>query len=107
MEFTDLNKACPKDENKACPTADHKRISFMDARAGYHQIPLIESDQKKTMFFTPRWIYCYMVMSFGLKNAGATYHCLMNKIFNQQLSITMEVYIDDMLVKSRKGSNHL
>ena len=88
-------------------TAGHKRITFMDARAGYHQIPLHEPDQEKTAFIMPRGIYCYTVMPFGLKNAGVTYQRLMNKIFKHLLGQTIEVYIDDMLVKSKESADHL
>ncbi|XXG88271.1 hypothetical protein AAC387_Pa12g0504 [Persea americana] len=80
VDFTDLNKACPKDsfllpkiDQLIDATAGHDSMSFLDAYRGYHQIPLFESDQEKTTFITPRGTYCYKVMPFGLKNAGATY----------------------------------
>ena len=64
-------------------------------------------DQEKMSFITNRGIYCYKVMPFGLKNAGATYQRLFNKMFNEHLGKTMEVYIDDMLVKSLKKEDHV
>ena len=72
-------------------------LSFMDAFSGYHQIQLHLEDQEKTSFVTSQGTYCYNVMPFGLKNAGATYQRLVNKMFKEQIGDTMEVYIDDML----------
>ncbi|KAG1338806.1 putative RNA-directed DNA polymerase [Cocos nucifera] len=57
-------------------------------------------DEEKTAFVTDRDLYCYRVMPFGLKNTGATYRCLVNKIFKEQIGRNMEMYVDDMLVKS-------
>ena len=80
VDFTDLNKACPKDDyplpkidRLVDSTAGHALLSFMDANAGYHQIPLATEDQPHTAFITNAGVYCYKVMPFGLKNAGATY----------------------------------
>ncbi|KAL0445858.1 UNVERIFIED_CONTAM: Retrovirus-related Pol polyprotein from transposon gypsy [Sesamum latifolium] len=80
---------------------------MMDAYQGYHQIFMAEEDRIKTSFITDRGIYCYNVMPFGLKNAGATYQRLVNKMFKDQIGSTMEVYVDDMLVKSMKEVDHL
>ena len=65
------------------------------------------SDQEKTAFITPRGAYCYKVMPFGLKNAGATYQRMMTTMFGSQIGKTVEVYIDDMLVKSVRKEDHL
>ena len=80
MDFTNPNKACPKEsfplpkiDQLIDATAGHNRMMFLDAYRGYHQIPLFEPDQDKTTFITPQGTYCYKVMPFGLKNAGATY----------------------------------
>ena len=107
IDFTDLNKACPKDsfplphiDILVDATAGHKLLSFMDAFSGYYQILMHPNDQEKTAFITERGIFCYKVMPFGLKNASATYQRLVNKMFADYLGDTMEVYIDDMLVKS-------
>ncbi|KAL2253428.1 UNVERIFIED_CONTAM: Retrovirus-related Pol polyprotein from transposon 17.6 [Sesamum indicum] len=113
-DFTDLNKACPKDPY-SLPRIDvlvdsiagYKIFSMMDAYQGYHQIYMATEDRIKTSFVTDRGIFCYNVMPFGLKNAGATYQRLVNKMFAQQIGKTMEVYVDDMLVKSHKPDEHL
>ena len=88
-------------------TVRHEMLSFMDAFSGYHQIQMDPSDQEKTAFVTSQGTYCYKVMPFGLKNAGATYQRLVNKMFKDQIGDTMEVYIDDMLVKSRLKTDHV
>ncbi|XP_038688375.1 uncharacterized protein LOC119987518 [Tripterygium wilfordii] len=88
-------------------TAGHELLSFMDAFSGYNQILMHPDDQEKTAFVTERGIFCYKVMPFGLKNAGATYQRLVNRMFAGLLGDTMEVYIDDMLVKSLVAEQHL
>ena len=65
------------------------------------------ADQEKTSFFTSQGLFCYKVMSFGHKNVGATYQRLMNKMFAHQIGRNVQVYVDDMLVKSRREDNHL
>uniref|UniRef100_A0A2N9IRH8 Reverse transcriptase domain-containing protein n=1 Tax=Fagus sylvatica TaxID=28930 RepID=A0A2N9IRH8_FAGSY len=114
VDFTDLNKACPKDpfplpkiDQLVDSTAGHERMSFLDAFQGYHQIALRKEDQEKTAFITPRGIFCYKVMPFGLKNAGATYQRMVTKMFSELLGKTVEVYIDDMVVKSIKSTDHV
>nr|GEW20702.1 reverse transcriptase domain-containing protein [Tanacetum cinerariifolium] len=73
---------------------------FLDAYKGYHQIQLAEPDEEKTAFHTGQGVYCYTKMPFGLKNAGATYQRLMDKAFDSQIGRNIEVYIDDLVVKS-------
>ncbi|KFK44296.1 hypothetical protein AALP_AA1G239700 [Arabis alpina] len=114
VDFTDLNKACPKDsfplphiDRLVEATAGNKLLTFMDAFSGYNQILMHPEDREKTAFITDRGCYCYKVMPFGLKNAGATYQRLVNKMFQDQLGKTMEVYIDDMLVKSLEEKDHI
>ena len=68
---------------------------------------MAKEDQEKTAFITSQGLYCYKVMSFGLKNAGATYQRLVNKMFSQQIGRNMEVYVDDMLIKSKEELTHL
>ena len=114
IDFTDINRACPKD---SCPlpridlivdsTAGHELLSFMDAFSSYNQINMDPSDQEKTSFVTGQGTYYYRVMPFGLKNAGATYQRLVNRMFQKQIGTFMEVYIDDMLVKSIKAELHI
>ncbi|CAL2239067.1 unnamed protein product [Prunus armeniaca] len=73
----------------------------MDAYSGYNQIFMDPADSEHTAFITDRGLYCYNVMPFGLKNAGATYQRLVNRIFAKHIGGIMEVYVDDMLVKNR------
>uniref|UniRef100_A0A2N9IT33 Uncharacterized protein n=1 Tax=Fagus sylvatica TaxID=28930 RepID=A0A2N9IT33_FAGSY len=114
VDFTDINKACPKDsfplpriDQLVDSTAGHRLLTFMDAFSGYNQIMMDESDQEKTSFITSKGLFCYRVMPFGLKNAGATYQRLMNKMFHHQIGRNMEVYVDDMLVKTKDDMKHL
>ena len=114
VKFTDLNKALPKDsfllpriDQLVDSTAGHKLLTFMDAFSGYNQIKMNEEDQEKTTFITSQGLYCYKVIPFGLKNAEATYQRLVNKMFNKQIGRNMEVYVDDMLVKSKEELAHL
>ena len=79
----------------------------MDAFSDYNQIKLEGSDKEKTSFVISQGLFCYKVMLFGLKNARATYQRLVNKMFVQQIRLNMEVYVDDMLVKSKKEDHHL
>ena len=81
--------------------ASHQLLSFMDAYSRYNQIPMNPEEEEHTSFITDRGLYCYKVMPFGLKNAGATYQRLVNMMFGDLIGKTMEVYVDDMLVKSK------
>ncbi|OAO96594.1 hypothetical protein AXX17_AT4G08320 [Arabidopsis thaliana] len=114
IDFTYLNKACPNDSfplpHIDClveSTAGNELLTFMDAFSSYNQIMMNPEDQEKTSFITDRGICCYKVMPFGFKNTGATYQRLVNKMFHEHLGKTMEVYIDDMLVKSLKKEDHV
>lgn len=82
-------------------------LSFLDAYTGYNQILMHALDQEKMTFITERGNYCYDVMPFRLKNTGATYQRLMDKIFADQISWCMDVYVDDMVVRSTLGVNHI
>uniref|UniRef100_A0A2N9I023 Uncharacterized protein n=1 Tax=Fagus sylvatica TaxID=28930 RepID=A0A2N9I023_FAGSY len=114
VDFTDLNRACPKDpfplpriDQLVDSASGHERMSFLDAFQGYHQIPMAHSDQEKTAFITPKGVYCYRVMPFGLKNAGATYQRMVTGMFGHLIGNTVEAYIDDMLIKSKKKTSHV
>ena len=114
VDFTNLNKACPKDsyplpriDQQVDSTAGHKLLSFMDAFSGYNQIRMDEVNQEKTSFITSQGLFCYEVMPFGLKNAGATYQKLVNHMFHPQIGRNVEVYVYDMLVKSLDEEKHL
>src|SRR3954465_8136070 len=114
VDFTDLNKACSKD-SFPLPRIDylidnalgHQLLSFMVAFSGYNQIMMAEKDREKTAFITESGTYYSRVMPFGLKNTGATYQRLVNKLFKQQIGRNVEVYVDDMLVKSTKENDHV
>ena len=82
-------------------------MSFLDAFQGYHQIPLALEDQEKTAFVTPIGNYHYKVMPFGLKNAGSTYQRMMTRMFEPRLGKNIEIYVDDMVVKSKVAAEHL
>ena len=84
-----------------------ERMSFMDGFSGYNQIKMYPDDEKYTSFRTPLGIYCYTVMPFGLKNAGATYQRAMNAIFCEHMRKIVECYIDDIAVKSRTKGDHI
>ena len=85
----------------------HPRMSFLDAFQGYHQIALAAEDQEKTTFISLDANYHYTVMPFGLKNAGATYQRMMTRMFRDKIGHTAEVYIDDMVTKSRQEVQHI
>ena len=113
VDYTDLNDACPKDsfplpriDQIVDASAGQRILSFLDAFSRYHQIPMHPPDAEKTSFITPHELYYYNVMPFGLKNVGATYQRLVTKMFRPLLDSTMEVYINDMLVKSKQCSDH-
>ena len=113
VDYTDLNDACPKDsfplpriDQIVDASVGNGMLSFLNAFSGYHQIPMHPPDAEKTSFITPYRLYCYNVMPFGLKNAVATYQRLVTKMFRPLLGSTMEVYIDDMLVKFKQCSDH-
>ncbi|XP_020417977.1 uncharacterized protein LOC109948691 [Prunus persica] len=114
VDYTNLNRACPKDsfplpriDQLVDATAGHALLSFMDAYSGYNQIFMHPEDQAHTSFITDRGLYCYKVMPFSLKNTGATYQRLVNHLFAPLIGNTMEVYVDDMLVKSRTADQHI
>ena len=114
VDFTDLNKACPKDpfpmpkiDQLVDATVGYPRMSFLDTFQGYHQIPLALDDQEKTAFITPIGNYHYKVMPFGLKNARSTYQRMMTRMFESLLGKNIEIYIVDMVVKSKVVSEHL
>ncbi|GJX59301.1 reverse transcriptase domain-containing protein, partial [Tanacetum coccineum] len=108
VNFKYLNKACPKD-GYPLPEIDWKVESlcgfpfkyFLDAYKGYHQIQMAKEDEEKTAFITSQGIFCYTKMPFGLRNAGATYQRLVDKAFHKQIGRNLEVYVNDLVIKSR------
>ena len=114
MDFTDLNKTCPKDpfpmpwiDQLVDATVGHPQMSFLVAFQGYHQIPLALGDKEKTAFVTPTGNYHYKMMPFSLKNVGSTYQRMITRMFESQLGKNIEVYIDDMVVKNKVVSKHM
>jgi ribonuclease HI len=110
VDFTSLNKACPKDpyplpriDQIIDSTTGCDLLCFLDAFSGYHQIKMAKEDEEKTAFITPCGVYCYVCMPFGLKNAGATFQRLMRKALGAQMGRNAEAYIDDIVVKTREG----
>jgi len=114
MDFTDLNNACPKDSYPLSNTdvlvdnaSGHGYISFMNAFSGYNQIRMHPSDEDKTAFMAETTNYCYKLMPFDLKNAGATYKRLMDRILQPMLGRNIHAYVDDMVVTSDTEQSHL
>ncbi|RVW11728.1 Retrovirus-related Pol polyprotein from transposon 17.6 [Vitis vinifera] len=114
VDFKDLNKAIPKDDFPlphinllVDSTAGHSMLSFMDGFSGYNQTLMAPEDMEKIAFITEWGTYCYRVMPFGLKNAGATYQRAATTLFHDMMHKDVEVYVDDMIVKSRGRADHL
>jgi hypothetical protein len=112
VDYTSLNKACPKVpfplpriDQIVDLTAGCELLCFLDAYSGYHQIKMKESDQLATSFITPFRMYCYVTMPFGLRNAGATYQRCMQHVFGDHIGRTVEAYVDDIVVKTRKADD--
>jgi hypothetical protein len=108
VDFRDLNKAFPKDdfpipisEILIDSTMGYEIFSFMDGFSAYNLIKMAPEDEELTAFRTPKGIYCYKVMSFGLKNAVATYQGAMAIVLNRLLYEIIECYIDDIIIKSK------
>jgi hypothetical protein len=109
-----LNKACPKDEYplpRICQIVDSmatfELLSFLDAHSGNHQFSLATDDEEKTLFITSFGIFFYTMMVFGLKNGGATYQKFMHIILKNQIGRNVKIYIDDIVVKSKKRGDQL
>src|SRR5664279_2173773 len=109
IDFTDLNKSCPKDpfpllriDQIVDSTAGCDLLCFLDAFSGYHQIKMAKEDEEKTAFITPCGVFCYVCMHFGLKNAGATFQRLMRIALGAQMGRNAEAYVDDIVVKVRE-----
>ena len=88
-------------------TSGYEAMSLMDGSSGYNQIRMSPKDEELTAFRTPKGIYCYKVMPFGLKNVGATFQKAMQNIFDDFLHNNVECYVDELVVKSRKRGDHL
>jgi hypothetical protein len=112
VDYTSLNKACPKVlfplpriDQIVDSTAGCELLCFLDAYSGYHQIKMKESDQLATSLITLFGMYCYVTMSFDLRNAGVTYQRCMQHVFGDHIWRTVEAYVDDIVVKTRKADD--
>ncbi|PKI51799.1 hypothetical protein CRG98_027847 [Punica granatum] len=114
IDYRDLNRASPTD-NSPLPhidvlvdnTARHTQFSFMDGFSGYNQIQMAEEDKIKMTFITMWGTFCYKVMPFGLKKAGATFQRAMVTLFHDMMHKEIKVNVDDMIAKSKEGEDHL
>jgi len=113
VDFIDLNKAFPKDSYPLLSidalvesASGCKMLSFLDAFSRYNQIKMHPSDECKTTFMSETSCYCYTVMLFGLKNAGATYQRLMDKVLAPMLGRNVQAYVDDMVVTAQERGAH-
>ena len=114
VDYTDLNKACPKDsyplpsiDRLVDGAAGHTVLSFLDAYSGYNQIQMHLRDKERMTFMTDSNNSYYEVMSFDLKNVGATYQRLMDYLFKDMLGRNVEAYVDDIVVKSDSCKQHI
>jgi ribonuclease HI len=114
VDYTSLNKACPKDpfplpriDQVVNSTAGCETLCFLDAHSGYHQKAMCIADQLVTSFITPFGAYCYQMMPFGLKNVGATFQRCMRRVFGELIGRIVEVYVDDIVVKSKKTGDQV
>ena len=114
VDFRDLNKTCPKDDFPlphidvlVDNTAGSALMSFMDDFSRYDQIKIAPRDMTKTIFSIECGIFCYIVMPFGLKNAGATYQGMTTTLLHDMMHNEFEVYVDDKIVKSKDRGGHI
>jgi hypothetical protein len=114
IDFTSLNKACPKDNfpllqiNKIVDCAVGCEVmSLLDYFLGYHQIHMKEEDKTNTSFITPFGMYCFVRMSEGLKNASSTFSHLSKKVLRSQMGRNVFTYVDDIIVASKSKEDHL
>jgi hypothetical protein len=114
IDFTNLNKHCPKDhfplpriDQIVDSTAGCERLSFLDAYSGYNQIRMKVEDEEKMAFIMPYGVFCYMTMPFVLKNASATYQRCMQACLHDQIGENVQLYVDDIVVKTCKEATLL
>lgn len=109
IDFTLLNKACPKDDYPlprihvlVDEAAGCEMMSLLDCFSGYHQVWMRKQDEEKTSFVTPFGVYCFVRMPEGLKNAGPTFNRMISTVLGTQLRRNVSAYVDDLVVLSRK-----
>jgi hypothetical protein len=108
VDYTDLNKHCLKDpfelpriDQVVDSTAGCSMLSFIDCYSGYHQISLAKKEDEKTAFIMPFGAFCYTSMSFGLKNAGATYQRAIQTCLANHWGKRVQAYVDDVVIKTK------
>jgi hypothetical protein len=114
IDFTDLNKACPKD-NFPLPRIDtfvnqaagSEMLSFLDCFSGYQQIWMRKEDEEFTSFITPFETYCFVRMTEGLRNAGIIFVRMTSIMLKSQIGKNLLAYVDDIVVKSKKRQDHI
>jgi hypothetical protein len=113
IDFTDFNKACPKEEfplpridSLVDAVATSELMSLLDCYSGYHQT-WMKKDEPKTSFITPSGTYCYLRMPERLKNAGGSFSIMTSKVLNSQIGRNVLTYVDDIIVKSTMQENHI
>jgi ribonuclease HI len=114
IDFTDLNKAYPKDEfplpridSLVDATTSSELMNLLDCYSGYQQIWMKKEDEPKTSFITPSGTYCYLRMPEGLKNTGGSFSRMTAKVLHSQIGRNVLTYVDDIIVKSTKQENHI
>ena len=114
VDYRDLNKASLKDKFSLPNihiildnTSGHEIESFHNCFTGHHQILMVEEDREKTNFITSWGTFCYRIMPFSLKNIGVTYQQTMTILFHDMIHKEMKVYVDDIIIKSKKVKDHL
>jgi hypothetical protein len=114
IDFTDLNKSCPKDEfplrridSLIDVAATSELMSLLDSYSCYHHIWMKKEDEPKTSFIIPSGTYCYLRMLEGLKNAGGSFNRMTSKVLSTQIGRNVLTYVDDIIVKSTKQENHI
>jgi hypothetical protein len=114
IDYTSLNKACPKDpfplpqiDQIMDSTSGWDLLCFLDAYSGFHQIPMSRGDEENTAFITVDGLFCYVSMSYGLKNALPIFVCAMHKIFGDLIRDLVEVYVDDIIIMVKSSASLL
>jgi hypothetical protein len=114
VDYTDLNKHCPKDpfglpriDQVVDSTAGCSVLSFLDCYSGYHHISMAKEDEEKIAFITPFGAFCYTFMTFGLKNAGATYQRAIQTCLADHWGKRVEAYVDDVVIKTENSENFI
>jgi hypothetical protein len=114
IDFTDLNKACPKDDfplpridKIVDDVANSQLMSLLDYFSGYHQIWMRAEDEEKTSFITPFGTYCFVRMPEGLKNAGQSFSRMTSKVLEPQLKRNILAYVDNIIVISEARQDHI